>query len=53
VRNAFFTSFATKTNKTRFNNIFLTGSSLMTDAGFEAEIISGKYSALQIINKRK
>ena len=53
VRNAFFTSFAAKTHKTRFNNIFLTGSSLMTDAGFEAEIISGKQSALQIINKRK
>ena len=53
VRNAFFTSFAAKNHKTRFNNIFLTGSSLMTDAGFEAEIISGKQSALQIINKRK
>jgi hypothetical protein len=53
VRNAFFTSFATKSNKTRFNNIFLTGASLMTDAGFEAEMITGKNAALQVIKKRK
>lgn len=53
VRNAFFTSFAAKTNKTRFKNIFLTGSSLLTDAGFDAEIISGKNATLQVMKKRK
>ncbi|MEI6437072.1 MAG: hypothetical protein WCP32_19785, partial [Bacteroidota bacterium] len=53
VPNAFFTSFAAKTNKTRFKNIFLTGSSLLTDAGFDAEIISGKNAALQVMKKRK
>jgi hypothetical protein len=53
VRNAFFTSFAAKSNKTRFNNIFLTGASLLTDAGFDAEIISGKNAALHVIKKRK
>ena len=53
VRNAFFTSFAAKTNKTRFKNIFLTGSSLLTDAGFDAEMISGKNATLQVMKKRK
>ncbi len=53
VPNAFFTSFAAKSNKTRFKNIFLTGASLLTDAGFDAEIISGKNAALQVIKKRK
>jgi phytoene dehydrogenase-like protein len=53
VRNALFTSFAAKTNKTRFKNIFLTGSSLLTDAGFDAEMISGKNAALQVMKKRK
>ncbi|MEE9912598.1 MAG: hypothetical protein K4571_12845 [Deltaproteobacteria bacterium] len=53
IRNAFFTSFAAKSNKTRFSNIFLTGASLLTDAGFDAEMISGKNAAWQVINKRK
>ncbi|MDP2853799.1 MAG: hypothetical protein Q8O28_06090 [Smithellaceae bacterium] len=53
VRNAFFTSFAAKTNKTRFKNIFLTGSSLLMDAGFDAEMISGKNATLQVMKKRK
>jgi len=53
VRNALLTSFATKSNKTRFNNVFLTGASLMTDAGFDAEILSGKHAAMQVIQKRK
>lgn len=53
VRNALFTSFAAKSNKTRFSNIFLTGASLLSDAGFDAEILSGKNAALQVINKRK
>jgi len=52
VRNAIFTSFAAKSNKTRFNNVFLTGASLLTDAGFDAEIISGKNAAQQVIKKR-
>ncbi len=53
VRNALLTSFAAKTNKTRFGNIFLTGASLLTDAGFDAEILSGKNAAMQVIQKRK
>lgn len=53
VRNAFFTSFAAKSNKTRFDNIFLTGTSLLSDAGFDGEIISGKNAALRVIRKRK
>jgi phytoene dehydrogenase-like protein len=53
VRNAFFTSFAAKSNKTRFNNVFLTGGSLLTDAGFDAEILSGRNAALQVMNRRK
>ncbi|MCK7477670.1 MAG: hypothetical protein M0C28_09520 [Candidatus Moduliflexus flocculans] len=53
VRNAFFTSFAAKSNKTRFDNVFLTGASLLSDAGFDAEIISGKNAALQVMKKRK
>jgi phytoene dehydrogenase-like protein len=53
VHNALFTSFAAKSNKTRFNNVFLTGASLLTDAGFDAEIISGKNAALQVMKKRK
>jgi phytoene dehydrogenase-like protein len=51
VRNAFFTSFAAKSHKTRFKNVFLTGASLLTDAGFDAEIISGKNAALQVLQK--
>lgn len=53
VRNAFFTSFSAKSNKTRFNNVFLTGASLLSDAGFDGEIISGKNAALQVIKQRK
>lgn len=53
VRNAFFTSFAAKSNQTRFKNVFLTGASLLTDAGFDAEIISGKNAVLQVIKKGK
>jgi len=53
IRNALFTSFAAKSNKTRFHNIFLTGASLLSDAGFDAEILSGKNAVLQVIKKRK
>lgn len=51
VRNAFFTSFAAKSNKTRFKNVFLTGASLLADVGFDAEIISGRNAALQVMKK--
>jgi len=53
VRNALLTSFAAKSNRTRFGNIFLTGTSLLADAGFDAELMSGKNAALQVINRRK
>ncbi|MHB8138336.1 MAG: hypothetical protein ACYDGO_08105 [Smithellaceae bacterium] len=52
VRNAFFTCFAAKSNKTRYDNVFLTGTSLLSDAGFDAEIISGKNAAQQVMKKR-
>lgn len=41
IRNALMSGFAAKTNKTRFKNIYLTGASLVADAGFEGEILSG------------
>ncbi|NLN38555.1 MAG: hypothetical protein GX155_03070 [Smithella sp.] len=53
IRNSFFTSFAAKNGKTKLSNVFLTGASLLTDAGFDAEIISGKNAAQHIIRKRK
>ncbi|MFO7568180.1 MAG: hypothetical protein R6W75_00145 [Smithellaceae bacterium] len=53
VRNALWTSFGAKSNKTRFGNIFLSGASLLTDAGFDAEILSGRNAATRVINKRK
>jgi hypothetical protein len=53
VRNALLTSFAAKSHKTKFGNIFLTGASLLSDAGFDAEILSGKNAAMQVIQKRK
>lgn len=49
VRNAFFTGFAAKNNRTRFGNIYLSGASLLTDAGFEGEIISGINSASKVL----
>ncbi len=52
IRNAFFTGFAAKNNKTRFGNIYLTGASLLADAGFEGEIISGINAAKRIIPQR-
>lgn len=41
LRNSFISGFAAKDNKTKFGNVYLTGASLLTDAGFEGEIISG------------
>jgi hypothetical protein len=52
VRKPFHTSFAAKSHRTRFDNVFLTGTSLLTDAGFDAELISGRTAALQVIEKR-
>lgn len=53
IRNALLTSFAAKSNRTRFGNIFLTGTSLLTDAGFDAEMLSGKNAVLQVLNRRQ
>jgi phytoene dehydrogenase-like protein len=53
LRNAFVTGFAAKNNKTRFGNIYLTGASLLTDAGLEGEVISGINAAACVIAKRK
>ncbi|MDD4357998.1 MAG: hypothetical protein PHN98_12215 [Smithellaceae bacterium] len=52
VRNSLFTSFAAKNNKTFYDNVFLTGTSLLSDAGFDGEILSGKNAALRVIQKR-
>jgi hypothetical protein len=53
VRNSFFTGFAAKNNKTRFGNIYLSGASLLTDAGFEGEIISGINAASKVLAVEK
>lgn len=53
LRNAFLTGFAAKSNKTRFRNIYLTGASLLADAGFEGEIISGINATARLTEKRK
>jgi len=52
VRNSLFTSFAAKNNKTFYDNVFLTGTSLLSDAGFDGEILSGKNAALRVLQKR-
>ena len=53
IRNALITGFAAKDNKTRFRNIYLTGASLVADAGFEGEIISGINAAMRVTVNRK
>jgi phytoene dehydrogenase-like protein len=53
LKNSFFSGFAAKSNKTKFGNIYLTGASLLTDAGFEGEIISGMNAAARVADKRK
>ena len=53
LKNSFISGFAAKSNKTRFGNIYLTGASLLTDAGFEGEIISGINAAARVAGKRK
>jgi hypothetical protein len=47
------TGFSAKNNKTRFRNICLTGSSLLTDAGSDGEIISGMLAVYRVLDKRK
>ncbi len=49
IRNSFITGFAARINKTRFKNVYLTGASLLADAGFEGEIISGMNAASRVI----
>jgi hypothetical protein len=53
LRNSFITGFAAKSNKTKFSNIFLTGASLLMDAGFDGEIISGVNAANCVADRRK
>jgi phytoene dehydrogenase-like protein len=53
LKNSFISGFAAKSNKTRFSNIYFTGASLLTDAGFEGEIISGMNAAALVTGKRK
>jgi phytoene dehydrogenase-like protein len=53
LQNSFISGFAAKSNKTRFGNIYLTGALLLTDAGFEGEIISGINAAARVAGKRK
>jgi len=52
IRNALITGFAAKSNKTKFGNIYLTGASLLSDAGFEGEIMSGINAANRVALKR-
>lgn len=49
MRNSFFTGFSARTNRTSFPNIYLTGASLLADAGFEGEILSGMNASSRII----
>lgn len=53
LRNSFITGFAAKTNKTKFSNVYLTGASLLTDIGFDGEIISGINAANRVVLKGK
>ncbi len=53
IRKFFMTGLAAKNNKTKFGNIYLTGASLLTDIGFEGEIISGLNAASRLISQRK
>ncbi|PKN07159.1 MAG: hypothetical protein CVU72_03360 [Deltaproteobacteria bacterium HGW-Deltaproteobacteria-7] len=51
MRNAFLSGFAAKKNKTKFGNVYLAGASLLADAGFEGEIISGINAAARVSGK--
>lgn len=52
MRNCFLTGFAARTNKTCFEDVYLTGASLSADAGFEGEIISGMNAATRVITRK-
>jgi phytoene dehydrogenase-like protein len=51
IKNSFITGWAARSNKTRFKNVYLTGASLLADAGFEGEIISGINAATRAIGQ--
>lgn len=51
ISNFFFRGFAARSISSRFKNIFFTGASLLSDAGYEGEIISGINSAARILEK--
>jgi len=51
-KNSFISGLAAKSNKTTFSNTYLTGASLLTDAGFEGEIISGINAVARVTAKR-
>jgi hypothetical protein len=51
MRSSFITGWAARSNKTRFKNIYLTGASLLADAGFEGEIMSGINAATRAIGR--
>jgi phytoene dehydrogenase-like protein len=53
LRNSFISGFSAKNNKTSFRNIYLTGASLLMDAGSEGEISSGMFAVYRILDKRK
>jgi hypothetical protein len=53
IRNSLLTRLASKNNKTKFGNIYLTGASLLADIGYEGEIISGLNAASRLISQRK
>jgi phytoene dehydrogenase-like protein len=53
LRNSFISGFSAKNNKTSFRNIYLTGASLLMEAGSEGEIVSGMFAVSRILDKRK
>lgn len=52
MRNSLLTGFMSRTNKTCFKNVFLTGASLLADTGFEGEILSGINAATRVMNRK-
>lgn len=53
IRKSLLTGLASKNNKTKFGNIYLTGASLLSDIGPEGEIISGINAASRLTSSRK
>lgn len=51
LQNSFIFGLAAKSNTTSYSNIYLTGASLLTDIGFEGEIISGINAVTRIAGK--